>query len=101
LFNRSLVKKTNQGGKLVAFAVLKVLGGVLLLYSFTVQTSIVAIFAAIALGLLGLLLGIVGVKCPICGSKWLWLALRDQGIGQWLAWLMSLNKCPECGHSQE
>ena len=38
-----------------------------------------------------------GIRCPICGAKVLWLAVRDQPIHGWLHWLNGLDACPKCG----
>ena len=37
------------------------------------------------------------IKCPKCGVKWFWLAVRGKGSGSWLFWLSSLTVCPKCG----
>ena len=36
------------------------------------------------------------VRCPACGAKWVWRAVR-QRAGRWLEWLHEQQVCPVCG----
>lgn len=48
-----------------------------------------------------LAVGLLTVRCPQCGLRLLWRAMRTQPAGAWLAWLLRLKKCPGCGHVHE
>jgi hypothetical protein len=36
------------------------------------------------------------VKCPVCNFRWLQFALGNMSMGNWLGWLYSFSKCPNC-----
>jgi hypothetical protein len=36
------------------------------------------------------------VKCPACGFPWLQFAIGGMRMGNWLGWLYSFSKCPNC-----
>jgi hypothetical protein len=40
------------------------------------------------------------VRCPVCGAKWVWRAVR-QRPGRWLDWLREQQVCPVCGSNGE
>jgi hypothetical protein len=37
------------------------------------------------------------IICPNCKLKLFWHALTKEGLGTWFAWLISEEKCPQCG----
>src|SRR5437867_9161552 len=41
------------------------------------------------------------VRCPRCGTRVLWTAIRKQSAGSWMVWLVSQTKCPSCGYQPE
>jgi hypothetical protein len=45
--------------------------------------------------------GCFSIRCPSCGKRWVWAAVRGQAAGAWLAVLLSHHACPNCGHPNE
>jgi hypothetical protein len=41
------------------------------------------------------------VRCPNCGAKLLWVAIRKQSIGSWMPWLLRQTSCPLCSFQPE
>lgn len=39
------------------------------------------------------------IVCPQCGLKLLYYAITKVGLGTWYVWLLSEEKCPDCGYS--
>jgi hypothetical protein len=39
------------------------------------------------------------IRCPECGTRWFFYAIRAQPVGQWLFWLKRFSACPRCGFS--
>ena len=67
-----------------------------------VNLSIFLVLSGLGISLAGFILGCGTIRCPGCGARLLWKAVREQQSGNWLAWLMSLKRCPVCGaHSDE
>ncbi len=52
--------------------------------------------AATGLGVLGLALPCVSVRCPRCQCKLLRRAVHREAASEWLLWLVRLDRCPEC-----
>ena len=50
----------------------------------------------IAVGLASLVALFLAVRCPRCGARIVWLAVREQPAGSWLPWLLQLRRCPRC-----
>lgn len=48
-----------------------------------------------------LVVALLTVRCPQCGLRLMWRAMRTQPAGAWLVWLLHLKKCPGCGHVHE
>jgi hypothetical protein len=53
---------------------------------------------SLALGGFGLAFAWMSIRCPNCGARWVWLAMRHHALGQWQPWLVGLTACPSCGH---
>jgi DNA-directed RNA polymerase subunit RPC12/RpoP len=39
------------------------------------------------------------IVCPQCKLKLLYYSITKVGLGTWYVWLLSEEKCPECGYS--
>jgi len=57
--------------------------------------------AAILCGLGSACFGCLSIRCPSCGKRWVWAAVRGQAAGAWLAALLSHHACPSCGQPKE
>jgi hypothetical protein len=62
-----------------------------------VNLSISLILSGLGLSIAGFILGCVTIKCPECGARLLWKAVREQPSDSWYSWLMGLEMCPVCG----
>lgn len=45
---------------------------------------------------LGFVWAVASVRCPACGARLLWLAMREQRAENWWVWLHTLQACPVC-----
>lgn len=54
------------------------------------------LLSGILLGVLGLGWAILAITCPQCKARLFWLALKNQPHANWMNWLLSLERCPEC-----
>lgn len=105
-----IVTTTGQTSKLFVGVGLLAVGGLLNLwavfYSGSDSFSASALLAQIQLpsalvALAGLAFVCVSVKCPNCGARWIWMAIRGKLPGHSLSALIDLESCPTCGKSGE
>ncbi len=49
-------------------------------------------------GAVTLALGIasISIRCEVCGTRWLWLALKNRWNKDWDEWVLNLEECPIC-----
>ena len=105
MFNTSVIKKTGQIWKGAASAALVIGGflvmmvGLLTLSSGRPSVTFGLAIAGIMLGAAGFIFACASVRCPKCGARWLWLAIRYQPAGLWLLWVMNQQRCPTCNYS--
>ena len=45
---------------------------------------------------ISLLIAFAGIRCPVCGSRWVWRAATQSHVN-YLAWLRAQRACPDCG----
>jgi len=101
--NGSLLSKTKQSWKFKAMFVALMLAAASMAYGqlHIGSLSSSAFFYLVAggafLGVAAFAFACVSIKCPVCGSKWLWQAVSGQGHKDWLFWLHSQSVCPNCG----
>ena len=38
----------------------------------------------------------VSIRCEVCGTRWLWTAIRDRWNNDWEEWVLGLEECPVC-----
>jgi predicted RNA-binding Zn-ribbon protein involved in translation (DUF1610 family) len=63
----------------------------------TTDQFALAMLSAMVIGLGAFVFGCTAIKCPKCGERWLWRAVRTRSSGSWLHWLQSQDRCPACG----
>jgi hypothetical protein len=55
-------------------------------------------FVGVALGAGSVLWGVLSIRCPGCGARLYWMAIRGRSPIEWLDWLRQLDTCPTCGN---
>ena len=84
------------GGASVVLGSLTMFAGVLTLSGAQRIFSLGLVLAGIVMAIVGFTFACSSIRCPACGARWLWLAVKEQRTGSWLAWLMSQTQCPIC-----
>ena len=63
----------------------------------------IAGFAMLAAGAIAMVAAVIlaqrATTCPKCKLRWLQYALGKRAVGNWLQWLLTLQRCPGCGYS--
>lgn len=106
---RGLISQTKQWWKIYAGISFAVVCGVLVFVALrkgldptlsddSEMWFMVRVFATIA-GLVGAAALLGWVRCPQCGKRWVWSALRTQAFDNWLHWVVTLDQCPKCRYS--
>jgi hypothetical protein len=49
----------------------------------------------------GFIFSCTAIRCAKCGARWVWLGVKGQSSGAWLAWLLSQSVCPVCKSAGE
>lgn len=101
MFEDSFVRRSGQGRLLLVNLVFVVIGlaALVLWWVEPVTANLVALAVTVALGVASFASVALLVRCPRCGLRLGWRALRDSEAGSWLKWLLTLRACPSCGYS--
>ena len=100
---KNVIIKTRQSWKFKVMVAVLILSGVSIFYGLlnidTLSNSTILFFMAggTLIGMSSFIVACINIKCPNCGYKWFWSAVRDKGYIGWLYWLNRLNSCPNCG----
>lgn len=70
----------------------------LLAGTYTHRETLICESIASVLALVGIIVPFAAVKCPTCGSRWMWRA-ATQSDAKWLTWLRAQHLCPACKKS--
>ena len=109
MFNRSWLAKSGQIWKLYILCVFLLITLALFgLFIASVNDAEIVpsigdvgqsvLFVLFMVGGLGSLLWLVySIRCPQCGKKVAWSAIRDSKASAWLVALLSMTACPGCG----
>ena len=97
----SLIKNTGQWPKLITSFWILILGGAFMgigILGIQNSSDIGHLFLSLGsfIGLIGVIIACVFVRCPHCKTPWVWLAVSKQSPGRWYQWLMELGHCPTC-----
>jgi hypothetical protein len=95
----SFVLATHQYWKLIAAGALVVVSAIAIVVGGRDVRSVWGMRLAItgiAVGLASLIALFLAVRCPRCGARLVWLAVKEQSAGNWLPWLLQLRSCPKC-----
>jgi hypothetical protein len=38
----------------------------------------------------------ISIRCEVCGTRWLWLAIKNRWNKDWDEWILKLEECPIC-----
>ena len=96
----SILEKSNQTWKLVGGLASMAFGFAVMIFGlahlerpqgFTI--TLVGMAVDLGAGIAAAL----SIRCPSCGARWLWLAVRTQEHSRWLNWLSAQAVCPRCG----
>ena len=101
MFNNSLIKLSGQYWKAKVVIYGSVVGGVALFGGLLIidkgTISFWIMITGMLIGILTFIIGCIIIRCPVCGSRWLWVAIKNQSLNSWLLSLANNNSCPECG----
>lgn len=106
MFDDSVIKKTGQYWKGLAAGTLVILGSATMFAGLFALTgdqsprSFAVMLGGMALAVFGFAFACWSMRCPECGARWLWLAVRRQPTASWIEWLMKQARCPVCTHTR-
>lgn len=99
----SLIERSNQRWKLYLFIGLMGIGaGVTLFQGFLYEplgkdlTTQLVVAGMVLIAATFYWAG-QNIVCPQCGLKLLYYSITKVGLGTWYIWLLSEEKCPDCG----
>jgi uncharacterized membrane protein len=108
MFDRSYIKATGQLWKLALFLLVMPVTGLALitlamssLLDGHADVSVWLIILGILFSMGGYVVGGLTVRCPQCGARLLWRAVRESSHREWLSRLMTLERCPFCLHNHQ
>ena len=58
------------------------------------------VFICIVLGICNLIFACVSIRCPVCSTHWVWLAISSKTPEGGLGWLMKRPTCPVCDQNE-
>jgi len=101
--NGSILSRTNQAWKhktSLAFGMVAVFVFVGALYFFPYQSWQFELSLAVAVmfSIVSILINLI-IKCPKCGSRWYWKALKTSVGNNGFGKFRSQKECPTCGFS--
>ncbi len=109
--SRSVIARSNQSWKLILGLILLVGGAVTdAIVSFIAHSHGSAVdnsrrynlqAVSVALAAAGFVYLCVGIRCPRCGTRWIWMAVTGKLNPKALDTLLTLERCPTCGHGGE
>jgi DNA-directed RNA polymerase subunit RPC12/RpoP len=100
------MRATGQTWKFVVPIALATLSGAAIPFQFSIArmmgTDAVYIsLLSVAICLPTFLLAFSWVRCPRCSLKVIWHAVSKKDHREWFKWLMTIERCPECGYEGE
>lgn len=103
MFDRSIIKTSGQMPKLVLLFAVLIGGWIAMVIGLkNLEGSgwgFPLALAGMSIGLASFLLALLFIRCPRCGSRWLWKAVSQQEHSQWLSTLLSNSTCPSCAYT--
>jgi len=100
MLEHSVLARTGQLWKVQSAICAVLVGGAALVYGIASDTregtGLVWIVAGLLLALGGFVVACIGVSCPKCGARWVWMAVSQRTVGGYGTWLFALSRCPKC-----
>jgi bacteriorhodopsin len=98
--NKSKIRESKQEWKLYSSFIGFVISGGVMFYGIkqttgtgtSVDLILYSLVAEIIIGTFACL----SIRCPECKLKWVWYAVSKKDANQWVPWLLSFEKCPQC-----
>jgi len=95
----------SQKKKLWLFGVMLAFAGLSFLFKneishFFEVDSVVVNLGALLLTLIAFVAALLMIRCAHCDLRLVLYAMTHHSAGQWLEWLLTVKKCPKCGHPQ-
>lgn len=103
----NVIVRTGQLWKVVVADVLLVSSGAGMVYAqsqigeMTADRFTQVMLGSTIVGLISFSFGCLAIRCPQCGLRWVWNAVRTQDVNRWLVFLMRLRACPGCERAGE
>lgn len=63
--------------------------------------GVVCTVAGLGVGCLAIVGTFLFVRCPTCGMRWVWAAVKNERHDRWMLWLTRLQSCPGCEKRRE
>ena len=107
MFERSVITRSGQTWKMIVCAIALVIavGSVFLgcsrINALTPEEFTGAVLGGAVFGIIAAAVACAAIRCPNCGARWVWEAVRKQAQDKWLLWLTQLSCCPHCLQSVE
>jgi len=103
MFDSSVITRSGQAPKALCAFVGFMLGGSLaflgnFLHPSTSPYGVLFQIGGTAVGLAFFVYGCTSVRCPSCGARWVWDAMRRKSVNAWLPSLLGSRVCPVCGY---
>jgi len=98
---QSKIRKTKQEWKLVCSFVCLLISGGGIFYGINKMhdggnLAVYIDLFSVATGILVGIFACTSIRCPECRLKWVWYAVSKKAANQWVPWLLSFEKCPQC-----
>lgn len=103
MFAESVIVKTGQGWKALTFvcgailSAFSLFGGLALLSGKQTPFALYLVLLGTATSVFSLLFACGSIRCPHCGSRWVWLAITRADASDWFSTLVAQKVCPGCG----
>jgi hypothetical protein len=104
--SESALFRTGQVWKFWLMPIGTILGAVILLWTEAHKNSLsgseffMALIFSVLVEAISLIFPIIGIRCPRCGARWLWIAVSRSGNDKWFHQLFQTS-CPSCGFNGE
>ena len=104
IFEHSIIRSTGQIWKVRVLAIGTLLSAAIIFGAFFLMPiprddvyQATNLFG-VGLCLFSILFPVFSIMCPVCGSRWLRLALYKKHDEGWYDWLAAQSACPICGY---